>query len=83
MQQRMHLFTGLNQLLKQEEKNFLKSFLILCTSVYKWHIWFPLGIFPKENERKRDNKGEISLTLNPGIIIKGWFGGWFFSELQV
>lgn len=57
---------------KTRGEKFLKSFLILCTTVYKWHIWFLLGIFVKEKERKRDNKGKIHLTLNPGIIIKGW-----------
>lgn len=58
---------------KTRGEKFLKSFLILCTTVYKWHIWFPLGIFPKEKEKKRGNKGEIHLTLNPEMIIKGDF----------
>lgn len=57
---------------KTRRERFLKSFLILCTTMYKQHIWFLLGIFPKEKESKRDKKGDVHLPLNLGVIIKGF-----------
>lgn len=61
-------------------EKFLKSFLILCTTVSNWHVSFPLDIFPKEKKkRKGDNRSEIYLALNPRIIIKCCFFFFFLN----